>query len=299
MPALLVHLTIAKQTAARGAELAELGQAAASERSALLLGAVLPDLPYHARFGHQMIRHLLRREYLRSEWGDILHHHGTGRLALALLSHLQRAHLAARERAQVVALLAGYLSHLAVDTVLHPLIDALVTKHLRPGESPDAVHSRIERYQNLLLHLELLGVELFGSRHPRCMVAEVAGVRLLRPDLPEPLWQAFEVACLDTHGRAPRRAELRSWLWGIAAYGQLMSSPAGFGERLPRDREAIRAEFYQGEGVDLRTPLESAIGLTLGYWRAALHVLRAERVDNAVRRRFRDQLPDLDLSTGS
>ena len=299
MPALLVHLTLAKDTAARGRDIPELGPAAAAEQPALLLGAILPDLPYHARFGRQVVRHLLGRSYLSSKWGDIFHHRGTGRLALALLAHIRRAHLPADERAQVLALLAGYLSHLAVDTLLHPLIDRMVTQHIGPGEPLDVVHSRIERTQSLLFHRDRLGVDLAGSPHPRRMVSEVAGVRLLRPDLPEPLWAAVRAACLETHGRAPLRPQLRDWLWGIAAYGQLMSSPLGRRERLQGDLVALRTGFYQGEGVDLCSPLDRAVDRALEHWRAALEVLQADRLGAEERERFQHQVPDVDLATGA
>ena len=299
MPALLMHLTLAKDTVARARQIQELGPAATAEEPSLLLGAILPDLAYHAHFGGQLVRHLLGRAYLASEWGDLLHHRGSGQLALALLAHLHRAHLDADARAQVLALLGGYLSHLAVDTVLHPLIDALVGQRRRPGEPPDALHSRIERYQSLLFHRDRLGVDLAGSPHPRRMVAQVAGVRLLGPELPEPLWQAFRVACLDTHGRAPARPEVRRWLWGIAAYGELMSSPLGRRERLHGDLDALRADFYQGETVDLCAPLDQAVELTLDYWRAALEVLAAPKLDAEVRNRFRARVPDVDLATGA
>ena len=107
------------------------------------------------------------------------------------------------------------------------------------------------------------------------------------------------MACLDTHGRAPRRDEVRGWLWGIAAYGRLMSSSLGRRERLDGDPARLRAEFYQGEAVDLYTPLGQAIELTLEYWRAAAEVLAAGRLDGAVRERFQRAVPDLDLATGS
>jgi hypothetical protein len=299
MPALLVHLTLAKDTAERGRAVPELGAAALAEPASLLLGSILPDLPYHARFGGQLVRHLLGRAYRPSKWGDIFHHRGTGQLALALVAHLRRAHLPSGERTQVLALLAGYLSHLAVDTLLHPLIDQMVTRLLRPGEPPDVVHTRIERHQSLLFHRDRLGVDLAGSSHPLRLVSEVVGVRLIRPDLPEPLWAALRAACLETHGRAPLRPQVRDWLWGIAAYGRLMSSPAGRRERLRGDLDALRAELYQGDGVDLCTPLDRAVERTLEHWQAALDALTAERLGAEERERFRKSVPDVDLATGA
>jgi hypothetical protein len=110
---------------------------------------------------------------------------------------------------------------------------------------------------------------------------------------------ALRSACLDTHSRAPVRPLLRDWLWGIAAYGQLMSSPLGRRERLRGDLAALRATFYEGQGVDLRTPLDRAVDAALEHWRAALEALQAERLGAEERARFRRRVPDVDLATGS
>jgi len=299
MPALLVHLTLAGDTLAHPEAPAALAQAGAAERGALLLGAILPDLPYHARFGRQLVRHLLGRDYLQSEWGDLWHARGTGRLALALLAHAERAHLLGAERQQVLALAAGYLSHHAVDRVVHPLINQLVKRLLLPGEPPAVLHARLERYQNLLFHRDRLGVDLAGSPHPRRMVGEVAGPALLAPLLEPPLAAALRAACLETHGRAPSPRELRDFLFGIAAYGHLMSSPAGRRERLRGDLDALRRDYYHGPGVDLETPLQHAVQLTVEYWRAAADLLAGERLGTEQREVFLRRVPDVDLATGA
>jgi hypothetical protein len=298
MPALVLHLTMAKDALAAGRDVPELGLAATAQQPSFLLGAILPDLPYHASFARQVLRHLRGHAYLSSEWGDLFHYRATGRLALAMLAHVLRSHLGEQERAQVVAMAAGYLSHLAVDATLHPFIQQLVKRHLRPGQPADALHARLERYQSLLFHRDRLGLDLAGSPWPRRMIGEVAGVGLLRCELPAAVWAAFRIACLQSHGRAPGRAEVRDWLWGVAAYGQLMSSPAGRCERLRGDLARLRAEFYQGEGVDLCSPLQTAIELTLEHWKAASEVLRAQHLTAAARQLFLQRVPDLDLATG-
>ncbi len=73
MPALLLHMTMAQEAVDRSDVPPLIAEAAARERAALILGSVLPDLPYHANFSRQLVRHLARRVYLLSEWGDVLH----------------------------------------------------------------------------------------------------------------------------------------------------------------------------------------------------------------------------------
>ena len=144
MPALLLHLTLVEE-AARAATDGPLAQAA-RHTAPLLLGSIWPDLPYHARFLRQTGRHVLRRSYLKSEWGDVLHTRGTGRLALALIAHAARARLAGQELDEVLALIAGYLCHCAADTAVHPAINRLVDRRRRDGDRrpTDVIHAQID-----------------------------------------------------------------------------------------------------------------------------------------------------------
>ena len=299
MPALILHMTLAQRMLQREDLPAELEQAARAHPAALLLGSVLPDLPYHARFGHQLLRHLLRRDYLHSPWGDVFHTRGTGRLALALLAHLRRCHPSADERRLLLALCAGYLSHHAADRVVHPVIQQMVALRRKPSEPQAVVHSRVERYQSLLYHLDLLGYDIACTAFPTALLEQVAGTGLVAPSMPRVLWQAMRSACLETHGRAPSTASVRDWLWGITAYGSLLSSRLGKIEALDGEVQPLREQWYQGPGVDLCAPLDHAQDLTLECWRAAREVTRADRITGEVRDTFLATVPDVDLGTGT
>ena len=303
MPALMLHMTLAQRLLEREDLPTELDDAARAHPGALLLGSILPDLPYHARFGHQLLRHLLRRDYLHSPWGDVFHTRHTGRMALALLAHLTRCHPSATERQQLLALAAGYLSHHAADRVVHPVIQQMVAQQMEQGRAPSepqaVVHSRVERYQSLLYHLDLLGYDIACTAFPAALLAQVTGSGLVAPSMPSPCWEAVRSACLETHGRAPSTAHVRDWLWGITAYGSLLSSRLGKIERLDGDVQALRERWYQGPGVDLCTPLQRAQDLTADYWRAAREVARADRITEEVRDTFLSTVPDVDLGTGA
>jgi hypothetical protein len=301
MPALLVHLTAAKQTLERAASfpaLSRLCAAARAEPASYQLGAIFVDLPYHARFARQLLQHLSGRAYLASEWGDILHTRATGRLALALLAHLARSHLRGADHDRVLALSLGYLSHHALDRSGHPVIQQRVAERLAPGEPPSRLHAELERYQNVFYHLDL-GHRIAGGPFSRQAVAEVEGVRLLRPRLSTGTAGALRAALLETHGRAPSPAELSDWLFGIAAYGRLMASPLGLREGIRGETGELRREHYQGPGVNLASPIPRGIELTLEYFRAALALLDADRLTREAREVFLHRVPDVDLGTGA
>lgn len=298
MPALLLHLTLAREALDQEGAPAAVARAGRDHPADLLLGAILPDLPYHARFGQQVVRHLARADYRPSEWGDIFHYRATGRFGLALLAHLRRSFPGEAERGRLLAFAAGYLSHHAVDRTVHPAIQAVVAARLRPADSHQSLHARVERYQSLFYHLDRLGQELFPSPLPRRMTAQTAGVHLTRPGLDPLLRDALRVACLQVHGRAPAPRQLRDWLRGIASYGWLMSSPAGRLEGLPPDHQRLRAKWYHGPEVDLETPLKASLAATARAWQAAERVILEERLDQDSRKVFMKTVPDADLATG-
>jgi hypothetical protein len=298
MPALLLHLTLGRQAAEQAGIPEAVARAAEASPGALLLGSILPDLPYHFKFGRQLLRHLTRRAYLHSEWGDLLHTRGTGRLALALLAHIRRSFPGPRERQQLLALAAGYISHHAVDRTCHPVVQQVVRQRLQAGEHHNVMHSRVERYQSLIYHHDLLGYDIAGTPFGARLLRQTAGTGLLRPRLPEPLWLALRASCIETHGRVPAAAEVRDWLWGITAYGAVFSSPSGRMERLHGDLDQLRQTWYQGPGIDLLTPIHRAQEVTRDCWQAAMQVLDAGQLTGEVRRAFLQQVPDIDMGTG-
>ncbi len=298
MPALLLHMSLAQQAAAAPGAPAAIARAVAEAPDALLLGSVLPDLPYHARFGAQLLRHLLGAPYRHSAWGDVLHTRGTGALALAMLEHVRRCHARGGERARMLALAAGYISHHAADRVTHPVIQRRVAALLRPGDLPMRVHTLVESRQSFYYHLDLLGHDLAGSPFPARLTRQMAGASLLRPTLDRALAELLRAALLQVHARAPGPAELWGWLHGVTAYGRLLSSPLGRRERFGGDPAAGRAEWYRGPGLDLQAPLQRSLDATVEGWGAAAAALEAARLTPEVRQAFSRRVPDVDLGTG-
>ena len=298
MPSLLMHLTLVQQALEQPGVPEPVLRAGRHHEDALLLGSILPDLPFHARFFNQLARHLLSRKYLHSHWGHVVHTRRTGQFALALLAHLDREHPGPHEAERLLALTAGYICHHAVDRLGHPEVQALVARRLEPGAPHIVLHSRIERYQSLLYHLDLLGYEIPGTPFPRQLTAQAAGASLGRVRLEDLLWEAVRSTYLETHGHTPTRRQVDDWIWGITAYGALFASAVGRRERLERPAHEIRERWYRGDGVDLETCLHRALELTALGWQAAVEVLKAPRITADVRETFLKVVPDIDLETG-
>ncbi len=299
MPALLLHMTLAKQLKEKPGLPRPFYQAIHQAQGALLLGSILPDLPYHFHFGIQLYRHFTKQEFLLSEWGDVFHTRGTGQLPLAFLRYINRMQLSTADELEVLALLAGYLSHHAADRLVHPVIQMMVkTQSAQEATPPSLIHMRLERYQNLLYHIDRLGYEMFCTSFPRRCIRQMAGAGLLWPQLPAALYKALRAACLEVHGRAPSKRDIQDWLFGTTAYGELMSSPFAAHEKLEKPAEVIRKESYQGPGVDLLTPLNCALNETVKDLQAAWEVLQADKITHEVSESFLKRVKDVDLAVG-
>lgn len=93
----------------------------------LLLGANSPDLPY---------------TYKDNVWGDRMHYERSGLFIKNALKILQT--LSGKKREKCLAWLLGYISHLASDTVVHPVVNKMV-----PPYNEDPVpHQFCEKHQD-------------------------------------------------------------------------------------------------------------------------------------------------------
>src|SRR5262249_8492363 len=225
MPAFFLHLAGAERMAAR-AELPMLfARAFGAAPGALRLGAGLPDLPYFDQFALQVARHFLGHVSFGNQWGIIFHARRTGTLALAMLETFRRNHAwAASDAQEQLALVGGYLCHHAFDVTIHPLVQDEVARDLRAGvrEHPDALHGRCEKWQSLYFLEEETGRDVMGTTYPRERVRSFPGAGGWRAQWPDSLLALVESACLETHARAPGRAQWNRWLAGARMYGLLL-----------------------------------------------------------------------------
>lgn len=301
MPAFLLHAT-ASDLLARRRELPErFARAFASAAGARRLGAVFVDLPYFTSFPLQVARHLVGRVSLGDPWGHVFHTRGVGRLALASIAAIRRRHLDSREDgAPAIAFLGGYLSHHAMDRLIHPVVQRHVREALAVGGGWfESHHTEAEKYQSLFFHEETLGRDIMGSAYPREITATFPGASPWAARLPDELASVIENAIVEVHARTPGRSRLNAWLRWTTWYGQLLSSGQGWREGIAalRDADALRRRYYTDTGI--ASLVDQATELTLDYLRAADEALAVESLDRAARRRFLGVVPDLDLDVGA
>jgi hypothetical protein len=210
------------------------------------LGALVIDFPYFDRFPIGVLRHFLKLPTAVSAWGEALHH---GRPVLVAKSMLERARTlrasdaTAAEGARVLALALGFVSHLAVDAALHPLVNRLArARAARLNDHPLRQHSEVEKFHSVLFHEARLGFDFMGRRELREYIAVPAHSVHHDPALRA----AFRTGLATALKRTPSTALLRRWANGYVQYVWLLSSPAGKTLVPERVKQEVREEVFSG-----------------------------------------------------
>ena len=246
MPAEAIHLS-ALEDSFKGPGLALRLAAGVEDReraSMLRVGAVLIDLAYFDRFALGVLRYLLGRPLATSPIGDQLHQITPVRLCKLILRRaaLLRAQPSTRkDGGRLLAVGLGYLSHIAVDSSLHPLVNQLAgVRAKRLGDRPARQHNEVEKFHSILFHEERLGYDFMGDAR---LVAHITvDGDVIRGG--GAIAVAFRDALVTVHSAAPPDRVLARWIRGYAQYTQLLASR--FGKRLMPQavKDEVRGEVY-------------------------------------------------------
>ncbi len=236
MPVEAIHLSafVDSLSASRAPAVLRAGQLLALGR----VGSLVIDFPYFERFPLGVLRYLLHRPTAQSIWGDQLH---KGNPVAAAESMLERARQTRSLRVQALAL--GFVSHLAVDRSLHPLVNRMARDRARRlGGDPAHHHTEVEKYHSVLFHEERNGFDFMGEPALRAHIEVDAEAVHRDEDLFEALGDGFEA----TTGRRPARTEVARWSRGYRQYVWLVSSPAGKRLAPPHMKQQERRALYRG-----------------------------------------------------
>ena len=138
-----------------------------SLRDAARAGALFVDLPYFHWFAIGLVRYALRWPQAPSRWGDLLHQRAPIRLGVALGEAgavLLRSAATAETGAYLRALALGYVSHAALDTLMHPLVNRLAAEQAAAlGDTVARQHGEVEKIHSVLFHEERYGFDFLGT----------------------------------------------------------------------------------------------------------------------------------------
>ncbi len=245
MPAEAIHLSALADSLSRADAAVRKAAADDAERSALLrLGSVLIDLAYFDRFALGVARYLLKQPIATSTIGDVLHQREPVRLAKRLVcraAELRADRSTRRDGDRLLAVALGFLSHLAVDSRLHPLVNQLAgVRAKRLDDRPARQHNEVEKFQSILFHEERLGFDFMGDRRIVDYIS-VAGTLLTDGGAID---RGYRQSIREVHGEAPDTRIVSRWVRGYGQYGQLLGS--WFGRHIMPEavKEAVRSEVY-------------------------------------------------------
>jgi len=267
VPAEAIHLSALADTRA-GADGAIARLLTVHDREARL-GAVLIDLPYFERFPVELVRYVARRPPRASAWGDRLHRAAPARVGLELLRMAR-----ASRRDSWIALALGYLSHVAVDGALHPLVNRLArARAATRGSTDGAEHREVEKFQSILFHERRFGRDLMGSE-PLVRYIDVGAGELLAD---EELRRALDGVLRAATGESPREGRWRAWAAGYRQYTRVLGSPLGKLPAPPAAKARERAALY--EDVAFEREYAGAVERSRRYVAAGLSALESGALD--------------------
>jgi|GEM_PF-3872423 len=223
------------------------------------LGSLVIDFPYFERFPVGVMRYLLKRPTATSRWGAALHLTTPVAVAHELIAHVQRLRRRADAGGQadeVLALCLGYVSHLAVDRSLHPLVNQLARERAaKVGRDPAHHHTDVEKYHSVLFHEARLGFDFMGRRELAEHIAVDAHAVHREPHLAQAFFAGLERAL----GKAPTRREVRGWAKGYGQYVSLVASPLGKLLAPEANKRSMREEVYEGAWGSFPQRYEDAV----------------------------------------
>jgi hypothetical protein len=244
MPVEAIHLSAFADSLALSSASASMrrGRAFALGR----LGSVVIDFPYFERFPLGVMRYLLKRPTALSPWAKALHFTTPVAVAHVMLEHVR----ALRQRAStqgeaedVLAMTLGYVSHLAVDRTLHPLVNRLARERVaKVGGDRDHHHTDVEKFHSVLFHEARLGFDFMGRRELAEHIAVDGHAVHREAHLGLALCDGFQRAL----GRRPGNTDLNDWARGYRQYVFLVSSPLGKTLAPEAAKRAMYPEIYEG-----------------------------------------------------
>ncbi|HEY6882017.1 MAG TPA: zinc dependent phospholipase C family protein [Polyangiales bacterium] len=240
-------------------------------RSLGRLGSVVIDFPYFERFPLGVLRYVMHRPTAQSAWGEQLH---KGNPVAAATRMLERARSTGSLR--VLALALGFVSHLAVDRALHPLVNRMARERARRlGGDPAHHHTEVEKFHSVLFHEERLGFDFMGKPALR----EHIGLDAEQVHRDAELFSALEESFSAVAGTPPGRLAWQRWSRGYRQYVWLVSSAVGT-RIVPEDvKRRVHGELYRGAWGAFVDAYGVAVARSRDAIDAALAVVEASESD--------------------
>lgn len=298
MPAEAIHLSALHDTLTTAPPVARRFLSGVQRERAARLGAILVDLPYFDRFPTAVLNYVLKRPQHHSPWGETFHYRtpiAFGRALGEAAVELQRSELTREAGAELCALTLGYISHAAVDTSMHPMVNGMARRRMQTlGGTLSQQHQEVEKFQSILFHEQRLGLDFMGTRH----LYRYVTVDLDPVARPTPVQTALRGVLGRLHGSAPTDEELARWARGYRSYVLLIASPLGKTIAPPTAKERERAELF--DRLEFPRRFLAAVAQSRRWVEALAGYLADGRFDDSARAALHREIPEgpIDVDLG-
>lgn len=250
MPAPQFHLTFGELVARHPQVHAAVRAAVDAEPTYTRLGAIFHDLPYYGNMVVEAIRYGLRRPAIDAPWAYRMHCIRPDRFVAGFVRSARvTPGLVESER---LALIAGLLSHCALDLTLHPLVNYCARRDTALYGGHETFHHRItEKYHALFFHLERFGDDVIGKPafYEKTRVVKHGSGH--RPVAEAQIVAFMSEAYRHAYGNAPQGDQWRRWVLHFRHFGLATGNRlAGANSRKVRQDPALLRRYYRCDDFD-------------------------------------------------
>lgn len=273
----------------------------------LNLGSVGPDLSYYGSKIKGLINLIVKKTDKPlgvDGWSYYLHSRGPNKFPLTLTELTWRDTRWEEqdwkgEDIPKFAFTCGYLSHMAADQIIHPLVNEIAGPYYRKGESR-SIHRECEIYQDVALFHELYPSEDFMKRKYHCWADVNPHSHVNTED-----WFRYFIqrAFAECHSVYPSEQNIENWVDGLLFTLRIMKWPfspyrKAYKEYKESGLDGEKFKKYFSDYMDL---FFNAVELTSIYWKALFELYEPTdnvlEISDPMRDRFLNIVSDADLSS--
>lgn len=232
MPAFVAHLLIAKKTMDTikdDKDLKPLYAELLPNQSYVLLGALGPDLPY---YGLSSLKEFLTQELLEEtffndlpegvdQWSYQLHSKQPNFFPLILFELIYRDNKINNRTewdkgflSKLKAFTCGYLTHMAADQRIHPLVNDIAGPYYLHAENRKE-HRNCEVHQDVYLYSEIMPGKEFGHEDFLSWIQTGFG---MDNEIGDSFAAYMQKAFVEVHGVTPDAETIRKWVTGVEEF---------------------------------------------------------------------------------
>lgn len=314
MPAFVAHFLIAKDVfPSTGLKDTE------ENRKYFCLGSVGPDLPYYGNVLGTAFGTFFEEKYnpeapgFYTNIGDYFHARTPSFFPLKMLETI-RKDKDEKTLDQKLAFVLGYLTHVAADQRIHPLVEDYAGPFYVSGLNRKK-HRILEVYQDILLYgkmnpnknffdedfISWFDVSPPGQETPS---TDPSVAPLIPPRVaPDWLGSFIQRSFFEAYGSIINNAEVENWIKGFTSIfrmfkdiGPYRDANEGIEKNTPEAKELISKFNSKKAGYNSKC-LNPAVELSKRYIEAAYKLLQSKEISDQTRAEFLSSVPDADLTS--